>query len=195
MANEPTKSAAPRSSLSLDGSGSAGSGRFDDGAAARDMLAEGAVRARNMAHALMMIVYLIGKFVAVKIVWARLQTIGVRAFLLTMRLTQAVYVVAKPHIERLKAQALDTTNTVWRLVLVNLIKVIGPLEDLLLKLFGIAKVEAGKLAARSTRSAAQVLKALGHAIVGTNPGDTVTYTAPSGADIKVTVISFEPFAG
>ena len=37
--------------------------------------------------------------------------------------------------------------------------------------------------------------ALGHAIVGTNPGDTVTYTAPSGADIKVTVISFEPFAG
>jgi transcription elongation factor GreA len=37
--------------------------------------------------------------------------------------------------------------------------------------------------------------ALGHAIIGTNPGDTVTYTAPSGADVKVTVVSFEPFAG
>ena len=27
------------------------------------------------------------------------------------------------------------------------------------------------------------------------PGQTVTYTAPSGADIKVTVVSFEPFEG
>jgi hypothetical protein len=170
MANEPqapVTSASPgaRSSLSLDGSGHPGSGRLDDGAAARDMLAEGAVRARNMAHALGMIVLLVGKYVATKIVWARLQTFGMRTFLLTMRLTQAAYVLAKPHYERLKAQALETTNTVWRLVLVKLIQVLGPLEEALLKLFGIAKVEAGKLAARSTRSVAQVLKALGAAIV------------------------------
>ncbi|MFX0594219.1 transcription elongation factor GreA [Melissospora conviva] len=37
--------------------------------------------------------------------------------------------------------------------------------------------------------------ALGKAILGSRPGQTVTYTAPSGADIKVTVVSFEPFAG
>jgi len=37
--------------------------------------------------------------------------------------------------------------------------------------------------------------ALGKAILGTTAGQTVTYTAPSGADIKVTVISFEPFHG
>jgi transcription elongation factor GreA len=37
--------------------------------------------------------------------------------------------------------------------------------------------------------------ALGKAILGTRSGQTVTYTAPSGADIKVTVVSFEPFAG
>jgi transcription elongation factor GreA len=37
--------------------------------------------------------------------------------------------------------------------------------------------------------------ALGKAILGARPGQTVTYTAPSGADIKVTVISFEAFAG
>jgi transcription elongation factor GreA len=37
--------------------------------------------------------------------------------------------------------------------------------------------------------------ALGTAILGARAGDTVTYTAPSGTDIKVTVISFEPFAG
>ncbi|MFV2115506.1 transcription elongation factor GreA [Micromonospora sp. LOL_025] len=37
--------------------------------------------------------------------------------------------------------------------------------------------------------------ALGQAILGGRAGQTCTYTAPSGADIKVTVVSFEPFAG
>ena len=37
--------------------------------------------------------------------------------------------------------------------------------------------------------------ALGKAILGSRTGDTVTYTAPSGADIKVTVVSFAPFEG
>ncbi|SCL35598.1 transcription elongation factor GreA [Micromonospora pallida] len=37
--------------------------------------------------------------------------------------------------------------------------------------------------------------ALGQAILGARAGQAVTYTAPSGADIKVTVVSFEPFAG
>lgn len=37
--------------------------------------------------------------------------------------------------------------------------------------------------------------ALGKAILGTRPGQTVTYTAPSGADIKVTVVGYEAFAG
>ncbi len=35
--------------------------------------------------------------------------------------------------------------------------------------------------------------ALGKAILGAGPGQTVTYTAPSGADIKVTVVEFAPF--
>ena len=37
--------------------------------------------------------------------------------------------------------------------------------------------------------------ALGQAILGARPGQTVTYTAPSGADIKVTVVEFGPFEG
>ena len=37
--------------------------------------------------------------------------------------------------------------------------------------------------------------ALGQAILGSRPGQTVTYTAPSGADIKVTVVEFAPFGG
>jgi transcription elongation factor GreA len=37
--------------------------------------------------------------------------------------------------------------------------------------------------------------ALGQAILGAGAGQTVTYTAPSGADIKVTVVEFAPFGG
>ncbi|GAA2612559.1 transcription elongation factor GreA [Dactylosporangium fulvum] len=37
--------------------------------------------------------------------------------------------------------------------------------------------------------------ALGKAILGAHRGDAVKYTAPSGAEIKVKVISFEPFGG
>ncbi|MFJ8689040.1 transcription elongation factor GreA [Micromonospora wenchangensis] len=37
--------------------------------------------------------------------------------------------------------------------------------------------------------------ALGRAILGGRPGQACTYTAPSGADIKVTIVSFEPFSG
>jgi transcription elongation factor GreA len=37
--------------------------------------------------------------------------------------------------------------------------------------------------------------ALGQAITGARKGQTVTYTAPSGAEIKVTVVSFEPYSG
>ena len=35
--------------------------------------------------------------------------------------------------------------------------------------------------------------ALGQAILGASEGQTVTYTAPSGADIKVTVVKFNPY--
>lgn len=37
--------------------------------------------------------------------------------------------------------------------------------------------------------------AMGRAILDAATGDTVTYTAPNGAAIKVTVVSFEPFGG
>ena len=37
--------------------------------------------------------------------------------------------------------------------------------------------------------------ALGKAILGVGTGQTVTYTAPSGSDIKVTVVEFGPFEG
>jgi transcription elongation factor GreA len=37
--------------------------------------------------------------------------------------------------------------------------------------------------------------AVGHAILGARAGDRVGYTAPSGAEIAVTVVSFQPYGG
>ena len=37
--------------------------------------------------------------------------------------------------------------------------------------------------------------ALGKAITGAKAGDTVTYTTPTGAEMKVTVVKFEAYAG
>jgi transcription elongation factor GreA len=37
--------------------------------------------------------------------------------------------------------------------------------------------------------------ALGAAIMGHGTGDTVTYTAPTGAEIKVTIAAIDPFTG
>jgi len=37
--------------------------------------------------------------------------------------------------------------------------------------------------------------ALGQAILGAKAGDTVTYTAPSGTEIKVTVVKFDAYHG
>lgn len=37
--------------------------------------------------------------------------------------------------------------------------------------------------------------ALGSAILGRQPGETVSYTAPSGTEIKVKIVSIQPFAG
>jgi len=37
--------------------------------------------------------------------------------------------------------------------------------------------------------------ALGQAIIGARSGDTITYTAPTGSEIKVTVVSYEVFTG
>lgn len=156
----------PRSSLSLGGGRLTGPipDASADLAATRDMLAEGATRARNMAHALVMIVYLVAKLVLVKIAGEQLRQLGTRLFLLATRVLQAAYLVLKPHLDRLRAQAHETTNKAWRTALVLLIAVVGPAEELVIRILGIAKAEAAKLAARGTRSAGQVLAAVGKAI-------------------------------
>lgn len=164
--NLPDNTAGPRSSLSLGGGRLTGPipDASADIAATRDMLSEGATRARNMAHALVMIVYLVAKLIFVKMLGEQLRHVGTRLFLLSSRLLQATYLVLKPHLERLREQARHTTNKAWRTALVGLIGVVGPIEELVLRILGIAKAEAAKIAARGTRSAGQVIAAIGKAI-------------------------------
>lgn len=52
-----------------------------------------------------------------------------------------------------------------------------------------------EIAATTTLTVYSPESALGKAILGTRPGDTVSYTAPNGAEIKVTVTQLEPFGG
>lgn len=52
-----------------------------------------------------------------------------------------------------------------------------------------------EIAATTTLTVYSPESALGHAILGARAGESVTYTAPNGSDIKVTVVSFEPFSG
>jgi transcription elongation factor GreA len=52
-----------------------------------------------------------------------------------------------------------------------------------------------EIAQTTTHTVYSPESALGQAIVGARTGQTVTYTAPNGKDIMVTVISFEPFSG
>ena len=155
----------PRSALSLGGGTTPMAGPATEAAGPqRDLMAEGAARARNMATALVMIVVLLAKYVAVKVVWRRLQTLGTRGFLVGSRLLQAFYVVMQPHLLRLREQARATSNKAFKAVLLALIAVVGPAEEAIVKLLGVAKVEAAKLAAQSTRTLGQVLAPIGAAI-------------------------------
>jgi hypothetical protein len=150
----------PRSALSLGGGATPMAAPATESAGPqRDLVAEGATRARNMATALVMIVVLLAKYVAVKVVWRRMQTLGTRGFLVGSRLLQAFYVVIQPHLVRLREQAKATSNKAFKTVLLALIAV-----EAIVKLLGVAKVEAAKLAAQSTRTLGQVLAPIGAAI-------------------------------
>ncbi|MNL68127.1 hypothetical protein D3C87_1928000 [compost metagenome] len=72
--------------------------------------------------------------------------------------------VLRPHLARLRQLAREHGNKAFRSFLIALIAVVGPLEEAIIKVLGIAKVEAAKLAERSTRSLRQVLASLGSAI-------------------------------
>ena len=134
----------------------------------KELFDEGLTRAKNMGVALVMIVFLLAKYVAVKLVWKRVERVLAIVVVRTAVLLSALYLKAQPHIERFKVMANETKNKTFRLVLGMLILILAPLENGLLKIFGIAKVQSERLAVEGASKAVQVvvpmLMALGQVI-------------------------------
>ena len=131
-----------------------------------DVLNEGLTRAKNMAVALGMIVFLLVKFFFVKIVWKRAQ--GASAWIVVKAAVYAsqAWLKAQPHWERVKTLAAETKVKVIRVTLMGLITALTPIENLLLKTTGIAKERSALLADKSAMTVAQALTALFNAIGG-----------------------------
>jgi hypothetical protein len=132
------------------------------------MINEGAARAKNMGVAVFMIAFLLSKYFVVKICWKPLERwVSIAVVRSAVILTRA-YERAKPHIERLKVVAANTKNKVIRVSLGLLIVVLTPVENGLLRFFGIAKAQSERLATTSTTSLlvviATLMKAVGTAI-------------------------------
>ncbi|MDB5100758.1 MAG: hypothetical protein JWM80_5179 [Cyanobacteria bacterium RYN_339] len=132
------------------------------------MINEGAARAKNMGVAAFMIVFLLSKYFVVKICWKPMERwIAIIVVRSAVYLTKA-YERLKPHVERLKVLAHQTKNKAMRLALGLLIVILTPVENLLLRFFGIAKTQSERLALQSTTSiltvVATMMRATGAAL-------------------------------
>lgn len=129
-----------------------------------DVLNEGLGRAKNMAVAFAMIVFLLAKFFVVKIVWARLRGatgwIVVRAAIAASK----VWAKAQPHWERFKTFAAETKLKAVRVTLSLLIVALTPIENFLFKATGIAKEHTEKVAHKGAMTVAQALASFFNAV-------------------------------
>lgn len=162
-----------RSGLSLDGKPSSGgtSPRLTTPSKPlpevdpKALLQDGAKRAKNITTALAMVVVLLLKYFAVKVVGGQLKVVQSKTIVLLARLLQALYIVGKPHFEKLKVQARETTNQLKRTVLLALIAILMPIENVTLNTVKSAKEHSAKLAAQGVRTTVQVLRPIAQAIV------------------------------
>lgn len=122
-----------------------------------DILNEGLTRAKNMAVAFGMIVFLLLKFFAVKVVYKKLKDrfawIVVKAAVL---LSQA-WAKLQPHWEALKLRAAETKVKAVRLTLTALIIALTPIENAAMKVTGVAKERSALIADKSAMTLAQFL--------------------------------------
>lgn len=124
----------------------------------RGAATSGMTRAGNVAHAMVMIVALLIEYVLVKVIWARLRTLGrVALLLLAQGLDVAARHWAGPY-ARFKQQALEVRNRTARLVLMSIIRLIEPLEGILSRLLGRAQTYSAKAAAVGAKQARAVLR-------------------------------------
>lgn len=129
-----------------------------------EILQEAASRAKNMAVAAGMIVYLLLKLLVDRIIAPRLRAVG---RWLGLRLVQALLLTGgylQPHWSRFKEVAGRTRVKVVRRVLELLIAGVAPIEAALGRLAGSAKQRSGLLAEKGAVSLAVVLRATFNAI-------------------------------
>ena len=122
-----------------------------------DVLNDGLGRAKNMAVAFGMIVFLLAKFFFVKILWTRIKSGLAWLVVQAAVLASKVWVKLQPHWERLKTFTAETKLKVVRTTLSLLIVALTPVENFLFKATGIAKEHSEKIAHKSAMSIAQVL--------------------------------------
>lgn len=128
------------------------------------LLQDGAKRAKNITTALAMVVLLLAKYLAVKVVGSKLKTVQSKSIVIGARLLQALYIVGKPHFDRLKVQAKETSNKLVRIALLTLIALLTPLENATLATVRSAKAHSAKLAAQGVRTTVQVIRPIAQAL-------------------------------
>lgn len=169
----------PRSNLSLPGAEAAASAPAPTPAAstparqpARARIAptttlsvqEGVTRVRNIAHAVVMIVALLLRYLFVKVIGARLYRVYARAI---MAIAHVLYFAMKalgPHVARLRARAAATRNRAVKIGLAIVLIVVAPLEKIARVAAQGAKVHGARLASDGVTTTVQVLKPIVGAI-------------------------------
>lgn len=129
-----------------------------------EALNEGLVRAKNMAVAFGMIVYLLAKFFFVKIIWKRLSSGFAWVVVQAAVLASKVWLKLQPHWERFKTFTAETKLKVVRTTLSLLIVALTPVENFLFKVTGVAKEHTEKAAHKSAMTIAQALASVFNAI-------------------------------
>lgn len=123
----------------------------------KELLNQGATRAKNMGVALVMICVLLTKYFVLKVVWKRLERVLAIVVVRSATVLSKLYAKAQPHIERFKARAVQTKNKAVRITLGLMIVVLTPVEQALLKFFGIAKQQSEVLAVHGTNRAISMI--------------------------------------
>ncbi len=129
-----------------------------------EALNEGLLRAKNMAVAFGMIVFLLLKFFFVKIIWKRLSS-GIAWVVVQVAIVASkAWLKLQPHWERFKVFAAATKMKLVRSTLSVLIVALTPVENFLFKVTGIAKAHTEKAAHKSAMTIAQALANVFNAI-------------------------------
>lgn len=121
------------------------------------VLNEGVTRAKNMAVAFGMIVYLLARFVAVKIIWKRCERLIAFVVVKLAVWLSTLYNYVLPHWERVKVYARETRIKAFRLILGLLITLVTPIENTMVKGFAVAKVRSEHMAVVTVTSMIQVM--------------------------------------